>query len=177
MPTSNNEAHAQLISELQGQVMHVPDMLAMFTSWPRCGRNKWYTRLKSRLDEVTVRLVPDECLDGGLGAPWLIALFLEYSRTRRSEGEPRRATLLFSRACAKEVPRPLMLCMLWLTSKLKLVSGCRLGTARGPRPLLVLAIPPRRPHGRKRRLPRPRLCLIVPPPGSSPPAHAILARA
>ena len=39
--------------------MHVPDMLAMFTSWPRCGRNKWYTRLKARLDDVVVRLVPD----------------------------------------------------------------------------------------------------------------------
>ena len=52
---SNNEAHAKLIAELQGQVMHVPDMLALFTKWPCFGRNKYYNRLKAVLDEVVIK--------------------------------------------------------------------------------------------------------------------------
>jgi len=52
MPPSNNKVHAKFIAEMQGQTMHVPNMLAMFRNWPHCGRNKYYWRLKAKLDEV-----------------------------------------------------------------------------------------------------------------------------
>jgi len=48
----HNDTIANLISELQGQVDHVPDMLARFSSWPQGGRNKYYGRLKAKLDEI-----------------------------------------------------------------------------------------------------------------------------
>ncbi|KAK3356594.1 isoprenoid synthase domain-containing protein [Lasiosphaeria hispida] len=57
---SNNEAHAKLIAELQGQVMHVPNMLSLFPTWPSGGRNKYYKRLKARLDEIVASVYPDE---------------------------------------------------------------------------------------------------------------------
>jgi len=57
MSPSNNAAHAKLIADLQGKVVHVPNMLAMFTHWPCFGRNKYYKRLKDELDAVVVRLV------------------------------------------------------------------------------------------------------------------------
>ncbi len=50
---SKTDPHTQLIAELSGQIMHVPDMLALFPSWPSGGRNKYYRRLKVRLDEIT----------------------------------------------------------------------------------------------------------------------------
>jgi len=49
----HNEAITNLISELQGQVVHVPDILARFSSWPQGGRNKYYGRLKAKLEEIT----------------------------------------------------------------------------------------------------------------------------
>lgn len=57
VPLSNNEPHAKLIAELQGQVMRVPDMLGLFPSWPSGGRNKYYKRLKARFDEIAEMLV------------------------------------------------------------------------------------------------------------------------
>lgn len=54
---SNNEAHTKLITELQGQVMHVPNMLEVLSNWPSCGRSKYYRRLKGRLDDIVERLV------------------------------------------------------------------------------------------------------------------------
>jgi hypothetical protein len=59
---SNNEAHAKLIAELQGQVMHVPDMLSLFPNWPSCGRNKFYNRLKVEIDGIVQRYLPFVCL-------------------------------------------------------------------------------------------------------------------
>lgn len=44
--------HAELISGLKGQVLHVPDLLQVFPSWPSGGRNKYYKRLKARFDEI-----------------------------------------------------------------------------------------------------------------------------
>jgi hypothetical protein len=52
VPTTNNEVHAKFITELQGQMIHVPDMRAMFQDWPHGGRNKYYRRLKAKLDEM-----------------------------------------------------------------------------------------------------------------------------
>ncbi|KAK5653827.1 hypothetical protein OQA88_7986 [Cercophora sp. LCS_1] len=57
---SNNEAHAKLIAELQGQPMHVPDMLSLFPNWPSCGRNKFYNRLKVEIDDIVQRVYPDD---------------------------------------------------------------------------------------------------------------------
>jgi len=57
MSLPNHEPHAKLITELQGQVMHVPDMLGLFPSWPSEGRNKYYKRLKARFDEIAEMLV------------------------------------------------------------------------------------------------------------------------
>jgi hypothetical protein len=53
--------NAKLIMELQGQVMHVPDMLKLFPSWPSGGRNKYYRRLKARFDEIAEVLVAHAC--------------------------------------------------------------------------------------------------------------------
>ena len=50
--SSNNEAHVKLIAELQGQTMHVPNMLALFPNWPARGRSKYYRRLKGKLDAI-----------------------------------------------------------------------------------------------------------------------------
>lgn len=52
----DDEPHADLIAELKGQVMHVPDMLSLFPSWPSGGRNKYYKRLKIKLDRISERL-------------------------------------------------------------------------------------------------------------------------
>ncbi|KAK1749562.1 Presilphiperfolan-8-beta-ol synthase [Echria macrotheca] len=57
---TNNEAHAKLIAELQGQVMHVPDMLSLFHHWPSRGRNKFYNRLKDEIDGIVQRCYPDD---------------------------------------------------------------------------------------------------------------------
>jgi hypothetical protein len=57
MSQSNDEPNDKLITELQGQVMHVPDLLESFPSWPSGGRNKYYKRLKARFDEIAVTLV------------------------------------------------------------------------------------------------------------------------
>ncbi|KAK4450259.1 Presilphiperfolan-8-beta-ol synthase [Podospora aff. communis PSN243] len=57
---TNNEAHAKLIAELQGQTMHVPDMLALFSNWPSRGRNKFYHRLKADIDDIVQRCYPDD---------------------------------------------------------------------------------------------------------------------
>ncbi|KXX74688.1 Presilphiperfolan-8-beta-ol synthase [Madurella mycetomatis] len=60
MPSLDGGPHADLITELKGQVMHVPDMLSLFPSWPSGGRNKYYKRLKTKLDRITERIFPDE---------------------------------------------------------------------------------------------------------------------
>ena len=52
VPATNTKVHAKFIAELQGQTMHVPDMRAMFLEWPHGGRNKYYRRLKTKLDEM-----------------------------------------------------------------------------------------------------------------------------
>ena len=57
LPYWNHETHAKLIAELQGQTVHVPDMMAYLANWPSCGRNKYYKRLKARLDKIVERLV------------------------------------------------------------------------------------------------------------------------
>ncbi|KAK0732282.1 isoprenoid synthase domain-containing protein [Lasiosphaeris hirsuta] len=62
---SKSELHAKLITDLKGQVMHVPDMQAMFPNWPSGGRNKYYKRLKARLDEITETVYPTEELRRG----------------------------------------------------------------------------------------------------------------
>ncbi|GAB1317187.1 Terpene synthase [Madurella fahalii] len=58
-PPPVNEPHADLIAELKGQVMHVPDMLSLFPTWPSGGRNKYYKRLKARLDGIIETVYPD----------------------------------------------------------------------------------------------------------------------
>ncbi|KAK3373659.1 isoprenoid synthase domain-containing protein [Lasiosphaeria ovina] len=61
LPPPDGEPHAALIAKLEGQVMHVPDMLSLFPkSWPSGGRNKYYKRLKARLDEIVQSVFPDE---------------------------------------------------------------------------------------------------------------------
>ncbi|KAK0612189.1 isoprenoid synthase domain-containing protein [Immersiella caudata] len=57
---TNNEIHAKLITELQGQTMHVPDMLSRFSHWPARGRNKFYNRLKAEIDDIVQRCYPDD---------------------------------------------------------------------------------------------------------------------
>ncbi|KAK1753541.1 Presilphiperfolan-8-beta-ol synthase [Echria macrotheca] len=52
--------HVELIAKLRGQVLHVPDMLDVFSSWPRGGRNKYHARLKARFDELIEEVFPDE---------------------------------------------------------------------------------------------------------------------
>ncbi|KAK3367964.1 isoprenoid synthase domain-containing protein [Podospora didyma] len=57
-----SETSSNLITELKGQIMHVPDLLQFFTTWPSGGRNKYYKRLKARLDEITQSVYLDETM-------------------------------------------------------------------------------------------------------------------
>jgi hypothetical protein len=116
MTHSNNEAHAKLIAELQGQVMHVPDMLAMFKDWHRFGQNKYYTRVKSELDEVLARFVPSKACaeNSGARADHLhSSAFTDEKRRKRAEKSDfalfvsmyKRSTLMPPVACAVANPR------------------------------------------------------------------------
>ncbi|KAK5655988.1 hypothetical protein OQA88_5126 [Cercophora sp. LCS_1] len=60
MSQSNGNLHSTLIAKMKGQVMHVPDLLALFPGWPSGGRNRHYDRLKAKLDEVIITVHPDE---------------------------------------------------------------------------------------------------------------------
>ncbi|KAK4447092.1 Presilphiperfolan-8-beta-ol synthase [Podospora aff. communis PSN243] len=53
------ESSEALIAKLRGQVMHVPDMLELFPTWPSGGRNKYYKRLKARFDEIIETVFPE----------------------------------------------------------------------------------------------------------------------
>ena len=55
-PSSDRPQH-DLTAALKGQVMHVPDLLTIFPTWPSGGRNKYYKRLKAKLDEIIAMFV------------------------------------------------------------------------------------------------------------------------
>ncbi|KAK3393508.1 isoprenoid synthase domain-containing protein [Podospora didyma] len=61
LPTQN-EPHAELINRLKGQMLHVPNMLSLFPSWPSGRRNKNYKRLKASLDRISEVVFPDEAM-------------------------------------------------------------------------------------------------------------------
>lgn len=52
LPLQLSEPSCALIAELKGQVMHVPELLDLFTAWPSGGRNKYYGRLKAKMDKI-----------------------------------------------------------------------------------------------------------------------------